>query len=87
MLDKKEEGDRWGKRQEQEKDGSEAVLSHVYFCPPGPGSQDGRGDPPEDVTWGGALLHPLSITQSDPSFVTCVALPAFRGLFHVPLVR
>lgn len=87
MLGKKEEGDRWGERQEQEKDGSEAVLSHVYFCPLGPGSQDGRGDPPEDVTWGGALLHPLSTTQSDPSFVTRVALPAFRGLFHVPLVR
>lgn len=42
--------------------------------------------PPRGCHLGGALLHPLS-TKSDPSFVTCVALPAFRGLFHVPLVR
>lgn len=59
MLGKKEEGDRWGERKEQEKDGSEAVLSHVYFCPPGPGSQDGRGDPPEDVTWVGGIAASL----------------------------
>lgn len=83
MLGKKEEGNRWGKRKEQEKDGSEAVLCHVYFCLPGPTTQDDRGDPPED----GALLSPLSTTQSDPFFVTCVALLAFRGLFHGPLIR
>lgn len=72
MLGKKEEGDRWGERKEQEKDGSEAVLSHVYFCPPGPGSQDGRGDPPEDVTWGGGHCC-----------IPCPLLRATLPLLHV----
>lgn len=85
MLGRKEEGHGWGRRKEQERD-SEAVLCHAHFCPPGPGTHDDRGGRPEDVTWG-ALLNPLSMTQSDPSFVTRVPLPAFRGLFHVPLIR